>query len=173
MPAPVIDQEPPPPDKVFVYVVVPECEYVCNSLLVLPSTSVAVSVICPPFVLVVSLIVRMPAAFTVTPAAPAVFEVMSDDVAPPAPTPNVPSLLTLPSTSVKVFAMVIVLVARVRSMPAPSARVTAPPPPERSSVYEVGPAPPAVKTCAAPVSSAAGAQVVPFHFNTCPDVALC
>ena len=53
-----------------------------------PSTSVAVNVIEPPFDDVVSEIERMPAALIVTPVAPDVFDVMTDDVAPPAPTPN-------------------------------------------------------------------------------------
>ena len=54
----------------------------------LPSTSVAVIVICPPFAYVVSDIVLMPATLIVTPVAPDVFDVKTDDDAPPAPTPN-------------------------------------------------------------------------------------
>ena len=73
------------------------------SLVTLPSTSVPVNVIDPPFDDVVSEILMIPAALTVTPVAPDVLDKITDDDAPPAPTPNVPSLVTLPSTSVPVM----------------------------------------------------------------------
>ena len=67
MPAPVIDHDPPPFDNVFVYVVVPACEYVCNSFVVLPSTSVAVIVnvpaVCDIVLMPPALIVNEPPPF--------------------------------------------------------------------------------------------------------------
>ena len=54
---------------------------------------------------------------TVTPVAPDVFDKITDDVAPPAPTPNVPSLVTLPSTSVPVNVMVLP-VSEIEMIPA-------------------------------------------------------
>ena len=72
------------------------------SLLTLPSTSVAVSVIVPPFVPVVSVTARMPPPEIITSLPPLVFVVMVAALPTPAPTPIRPSLLTLPSTSVPV-----------------------------------------------------------------------
>ena len=67
----------------------------------------------------------IPAALIVTPVAPDVLDVITDDVAPPAPTPNVPSLVTLPSTSVAVMVM-LVPVALNETIP-PAVNVTSVP----------------------------------------------
>ena len=96
------------------------------SLVTLPSTSVPVNVIDPPFDDVVSEIVMIPAALTVTPVAPDVLDKITDDDAPPAPTPNVPSLVTLPSTSVPVNVMVDPDVD-AETIPAPAMVIDPPP----------------------------------------------
>ena len=100
IPAPAIVTDPPELESVAVF---EATEIVCNSLVTLPSISVPVMVICPPFVLVVSDIAFMPAALIVTPAAPVVFDSKTEDVAPPAPTPKSPSFAVFPSTSVPVI----------------------------------------------------------------------
>ena len=71
-------------------------------MVILPSTSVAVKVIEPPLAEVDSVIAKIPAALIVTALAVEVVLNKVEDVPLPAPTPNTPSLETLPSTSVAV-----------------------------------------------------------------------
>jgi hypothetical protein len=102
----------------------------------------------PPFarviVLPVTEIVMPVPAVSVTSVLPEVLLDITDVLPVPAPTVRLPSFVVDRSP---VFATVMVLVERVKSMPVPSARVTVPPESDKSRVYEVGPAPPALKVC--------------------------
>ena len=132
IPAPAIVVVPPPAPpaalSVITPVVVPVTVNVCASFVTLPSTSVPVMVILPPFVDMLSVIAFIPAALIVTPVAPVVFDVITEDVVLPALTPIMPSFVTLPSTSVPVMVIVPADCATVL-IPAPAIVVLPPPVP--------------------------------------------
>ena len=110
-------------------------EIVRTSLVVEPSTSVAVNVI----VLPLSEIAKIPAAVMVTSVEPLVFEEITDVVPVPAFTVRLPSLLTLPSTSVAVSVITLPL-SEMDSAPA-AVRVTPVLPDVFELIIEVVPVP--------------------------------
>ena len=89
---------PPPADNV-IEPFPPDMESVCNSLVLEPSDSTAVSVIVPPLEDVDSDIDIIHDACTVTPLAPLVLDVITEVLAAPALTPKVPSFVALESAN--------------------------------------------------------------------------
>ena len=139
---------------------------VCNSFVVEPSTSVAVNVIEPPLDDVDSLIARMPAALIVTALAPDVLDNNVDDVPDPAPTPNTPSLVIDPSTSVALN--VTVPAEWLMEMMPVDCSVNDPPELDNVLVYDV--VPEWLYVCNSFVGDASAAAMVTMPSNDVPVV---